>query len=83
MDKKQMPIVVAVIAVLVIALSWWGVKNFAPEGKINTEASTKQDSFIKEMKKKSGGDFSKLSKEEQDTLNRTSGGRGAMMLNHM
>ena len=58
MDKKQIPLVVGVIVVLVAVLSWWGLKNFGPEGKIVTEASTKQDNFISEMKKKSGGDFS-------------------------
>ena len=59
------------------------MKNFGPEGKIVTETSAKQDDFIKQMKTKSGGDFSKLSSEEQDKLNKMSGGRGPMMLQHM
>ena len=83
MDKKQIPIVVAIVVVLIGGLAWWGMKNLGPEGKINTEVSAKQDDFIKEMKTKSGGDFSKLSAEEQDKLNKMSGGRGAMMLQHM
>ena len=83
MDKKQLPIVITVIVVLIAVLAWWGMKNLAPEGKINTEASTKTDDLVKELKKKSGGDFSKLSPEDQERLNKISGGRGAMMLNHM
>lgn len=83
MDKKQLPIIIAVVVVLVVVLTWWGMKNFAPEGKINTAESTKTDDLVKELKKKSGGDFSKLSPEEQEKLNKMSGGRGAMMLNHM
>jgi hypothetical protein len=82
MDKKNIAIGAAAIVLLAFVI-WWGIKNFNPSDPPKTKTQLDTDAYLKELAKKSGGDFSKLSPEEQQKVNSMTSGRGAMMISRM
>jgi hypothetical protein len=77
-SKKVLPIlgIVALVGVTV----WWGIYSFSQPVYPKTQKMIDDDKFIAELAKKSGGDFSKLSPEEQQKLNQMSMGHGPSVL---
>jgi hypothetical protein len=78
--KKMLPIFGVGAAVLVAFAVWLGIRSFSGPSYAPTDKSVAADNFVAEMAKKSGGDFSKLSPEEQQKLNQMSMGHGSSML---
>jgi hypothetical protein len=76
--KKILPI--GGIIVLVGTTIWWGLYSFSPQQYPKTQQMIDADNFIAAMAKKSGGDFSKLSPDEQSKLNKMTMGHGPDVL---
>jgi hypothetical protein len=79
-NKKVLPFLGAGVAVLVGLAVWFGIRSFSAPTAAPTAQSIAADNFVAEMAKKSGGDFSKLSPEEQQKLDKMSMGHGASMI---
>ena len=80
--KKQvpMPVVVAACIFALAFMGWWGYKNFGSANTPKTAENVKVDNYLAEMAQKSGGDWSKLTPEEQAKVNSMTGNRGALAL---
>jgi hypothetical protein len=80
--RKQVPVpvIIAACVALLGLMGWWGYRNFGPQVTPKTAENLKADAFLQEMAKKCGGDFSKLTPEEQLKVNGFAGGRGAMAI---
>jgi hypothetical protein len=84
-EKKQIPVpvvIAACIAVLALVV-WWGFKNFSPGDPPKSSLNVQVDNYLAEMAKKSGGDWSKLTPEEQAKVNGMTGNRGAMAISSL
>jgi predicted negative regulator of RcsB-dependent stress response len=79
MDTKKILAGLGAI-VLVGFMIWWGIKNFSDSEKPQTAAAATAQQYLEDMAKKSGGDITKLTPEEQQKVNAMSGNRGAMAL---
>jgi hypothetical protein len=75
-----MPVIIAAGVALLGFVGWWGYKNLGPQVTPKTAENLQADAFLQEMAKKSGGDISKLTPEEQTKVNTYTGGRGGMAL---
>jgi hypothetical protein len=79
--KKGLPILG--IIMLLSATIWWGIYSFSPPEYPKTQRMIEDDKFIAGLAEKSGGDFSKLSPEEQKKLNQMSMGHGQNVLSSL
>jgi hypothetical protein len=81
-EKKQIPVPVVVAACIAALgfMGWWGYKNFGPQDTPKTSKNIEVDNYLAEMAKKSGGDWNKLTPEEQAKVNSMTANRGAMAL---
>ena len=81
--RRATPGVIAIAVVVLIAIvGWLAYANMLAPPKplpLSKQAQTNHD-WIKSLAQKSGGDFSKLSPEEQQKLTSMTGGYGAMAL---
>ena len=74
-EKKQIPLwLAAVAAVLLLAfMGWWGYKNFGPQDPPLTAKNIEVQKMIEDLATKSGGDWSKLTPEEQEKMRGVAG----------
>ncbi len=76
----------AMIAALVIAavlfVAYMAYANFGPTTRKFAPEKQTADEFVRGLAKKSGGDFNKLTPEEQQKLNGMTMGHGAQSLAH-
>ena len=81
-EKKQVsPLALIAAAVALLAfLDWWGYRSFTPAPLPQTSQEEEFDAWVTQIAKESGGDTSKLSKEDLDKLNQMTGGFGAYEL---
>jgi len=81
-EKKGIPMwaLVAAGVALIAFLVWWGVKNFGPQNPPLTAENVAVDRMLDEMAKKSGGDFSKLTPEEQEKVRKATGPYAGMVI---
>ena len=74
-EKPPIPmwaIIAAAVALLAFVV-WWGYKNFGPQNPPLTAKNVQVNNMLEEMAKKSGGDFSKLSPEDQQKVRSAAG----------
>ncbi|HZO87972.1 MAG TPA: hypothetical protein VFB38_06490 [Chthonomonadaceae bacterium] len=82
-QQPAKPIIIAVAAIALLAfIAWLAYANLLAPPKTPPMSKQEQDvnNWIKQKAKESGGDPSKLSKEDYDKLQRITGGRGEMAL---
>ncbi|MDX1931642.1 MAG: hypothetical protein SFU56_03470 [Capsulimonadales bacterium] len=83
-EKKEVApwmLIVAAVALLAL-LGWWGYKNFGPQDPPLTAKNVATNNMLEEMAKKSKGDFSKLSPEEQAKVREATGPYAPMVINN-
>jgi len=82
-DEKSgipIPIIVVAVVALIAFMVWMGYRAFGPEPPVVNDLTIAHDKWLDELAKKSGGDISKLSAEEQLKLQKATFGHGEQQL---
>ena len=81
-EKKNVgvPIIILAAVLGIAIIAFIGYRAFNPPQPPATGATLKFNDWVSQLKKQSGGDFSKLSKADQDKLNNQTMGHGAAAL---
>jgi hypothetical protein len=81
--KAGTPAIIVAVVVLVAFLAWWGHRSFTDGDRPQTARSAEIDSMLTAEAQKCQGDFSKLPPDEQDKVNKVTGGWGAVAIAKM
>jgi hypothetical protein len=72
--------IVAVALLLAVVIGWMAYRTFGPLSQPKTFTVQDQKTWVAELARKSGGDFTRLTPAEQQKLDGISLGNGAKML---
>lgn len=81
--KAGVPAIIIAVVLLVAFMSWWGYRSLNEGSRPKTARSAEIDDMLTAEAQKCQGDFGKLPAEDQDKVNKVTGGWGAVAIAKM